>query len=221
MTDLAAVAGPVALAGQTFTPQSAGLPRSIQRGGPWTRFEVQHGDTWSGDAGVNPAYRAELCGSVLYPYGQDVWFGYDLTLNVTQPFDAWQVIVGQFHQTKGSGPAPLVLSWNLGHLDIAGAGCDGVNPPVYKVVNSIPNFALGVEHHIVGRLRPGLGGTGEGQVWIDGVKVADASGVSIGYAGDPGVYFKFGIYEKPPTALQGVVAAYRNVTVGPAPLLAP
>lgn len=215
---LTPVLASLVLAGQTFTPQSAELERSIERTPgvvseqtAW-RFEVQPGDAWKGDQ-RNPAWRAELSGAKIYPYDQDVWFAFDQTLVVEGKFDAWQLIVGQFHQTRGPGPAPLVLSWNRGSMEVGAAHGDGVAPPIYEKLAVLPDWPLRTEHHIVGRFRPGLAGAGSVSLWVDGRQVVDATGLTIGYAGDPGVYFKFGAYEKPPTATQRVVVTYRNVQV--------
>jgi hypothetical protein len=46
---------------------------------------------------------------------------------------------------------------------------------------------------------------------LDGVKLADLSGIQLGYASDLGPYWQFGIYTGPVGVPMNVVAEYANV----------
>jgi len=134
------------------------------------------------------------------------------------------MVIGQFHQTedKGdvSGYPPFELNLKSDGLYIYTAtDASPVTSQFYpqtRMAGPI-DFSLNSWHTIVINARFGWRSDAHLRVWIDNTPVVSAAGISMGMNDAVGPYWKYGIYYRPDTAPQTVVAEYKNLKVGNEP----
>lgn len=214
-------AGQQAVAGRVWNVQAAN-DWSIQRASnrPGLRFEARPGDFVEGQI---DRVRAELQCTTKEPVsGSDVWVSYATKISVSPEILSTSMVLGQFHQTEDagdfSGYPPFELNLHADGLYVYTASVAAAAQPTSysrtQRAGPIP-FAQDMWHNIVLRVRFGWSGNAAADVWIDGESVYSGAGINIGMNDVVGPYFKFGIYYAPQTALQTVVAEYRNFEIGP------
>jgi len=202
-----------------FNVQSASRDHSIRRcrSSALIRFQTEQGDYFGHERGRT---RSELQSRVKLPYGKAVWVRYDLRVSVEPSIASNGMVLGQFHQTedKGdfSGYPPFELNLKSDGLHVFTASASSASQlrhyPHTHRAGPIP-FTLGEYHQIEIRVVFGWNENAELEVWIDGNKIVDLAGVSIGMNDRIGPYWKFGIYYQPDTARQSVTADYRNIAL--------
>jgi hypothetical protein len=187
------------------------------------RFETRQGDCLSYEADRT---RSEIV-DIVHPslaHGGTFWCAFDFKVSVTPAplapaLSGGWLLVGQLHPTAGSGDTPgasPIFSFNMqpsGELALCTNG--STENPLVNVHSSVTRavtggFSQNVWHRSVVRFSLE---TSAGSIawWLDGVKLADLSGIQLGYASDLGPYWQFGIYTGPVGVPMNVVAEYANV----------
>lgn len=213
-------AGQQALAGRIWNVQAANV-WSIQRASnrPCLRFEARPGDFVEGQT---DRVRSELqCTTKEPASGVDVWVSYAIKLSVSPEILSDSMVLGQFHQTEDagdfSGYPPFELNLHADGLYLYTASVATASRPTSysrtQRAGPVP-FSQGEWHYVVARVCFGWSNDASVDVWIDGQSIYSGSGISIGMNDAVGPYYKFGIYYSPATALQTVVAEYRNIEIG-------
>jgi lysophospholipase L1-like esterase len=187
-----------------------------------TRFELQHGDTWSEDRGRKPPKeRCEFDGWKLFDERSEIWISYSMLIEGGPVSTAKSVLLGQFHHvdTDVATTAPYAVWLNPGDRLSIETWASPEDPLVHnpmgpsKTVFSRRSIERGRWYHFVHRVRFGHDGSGSAQVWIDGIEVANYSG-PLGYVGK--YYWKFGIYRE--SAPEPLAVQYANMEIGQDPL---
>lgn len=197
---------------------------AIREVGPnHVRFEVHASDNWKKDVGKG-RNRAELKAKDTVPFGQDVWFSYQMKIDASGPLTARYCILGQFHQTGDpwdasvSPPFAINLLPNNRLRFVKRYSTDRVTSSTIDTVmyESAP-IERGRWVRVVGHIVFGWQGNGAVQMWLDGRQVVDLPRTSIGYNDVLGPYWKFGIYRaQSPETLS---VEYANMEIGSASLL--
>lgn len=212
-------AGQVALNGKKYFIESSMKPYAAQlstnTATPIFRGEVRNGELWSGADGGNDTERAELDGTpTIYPKGTEFWFGYQFIIEPGadqiattggapgSPL-AWGA-VGQIHGNGKQAAVPWQLSIVGDKLSVRtqqGAQVEKIHwTDTAKLVRD-KIYSVVVKIKITGAT------TSTMTCWINGVQVANSTGLTIGGA-DAGNYVKAGIYRGwqgdgyPPLAVQ-------------------
>jgi hypothetical protein len=182
-------------------------PWSISNGpkGSDIRFEVRSGDRAKGDiVRGHPAERAEVSESKYpRPFDRDIWFSFGMMVEPGPKVSSDWVELGQLRPTLNPGDRSQSPPWAQGLAPgdefrvqvrtLNQKPLRGYAPSIFLFKD--PGFRRGRTYHFVYRLRYGIP-DGRLEAWRDGVKIADYSG-PLGFPGNIGPYFKFGIYREP------------------------
>lgn len=208
--------------GLLYDTHNASQPWSLRSYQAYDRFEIRAGDRWPNDATPE---RTELSGQRNpWPFDTDVWLSFALRISAAELTSQW-TLVGQFRATDDAGDyqsrSPVFAQQFSGSTFLVTTRSDP-NPTTVGDLAQVdrytdPNFALGVWHRFVYRLRFSRSGNGELQGWIDGVEVIPTLAVPMGFNDAAGPFLKYGIYRAP--APETVVAEFANVEIGSSSLL--
>jgi hypothetical protein len=180
------------------------VPDPVGQRGIVQLIEVKAGDT-NVFGSSNRNERAEVTGASDlggFVDGQTVVMslGVFIDSSFSSPPQGWNII-SQIH-AAGSGNRP---PWNL---NISGDQADlqmGLfgggtwlqsGQPEGSIGQGFPLGQLSKNqwHDFVVEVRFGCGGDGHAAVWLDGQNLVNAENQTIGYCGDPGMYWKQGVY---------------------------
>lgn len=198
---------------------------AIEQVGPdHFRFEVGPQDEWKNDKGFD-RNRAEMKSETVEPFGQDVWFSYQMKVDPGPPSTARFCILGQFHHTNdpwdvgGSPPFAINLYPNTNTLRfIKRYTADRkTTATTDTVMYETAPIRRDQWMHIVGHIVFGWQGDGTVELWLDGRKIVDLPHTSIGYNDMVGPYWKFGIYRG--QSSEPLVVEYANMELGSESLL--
>lgn len=198
------------------------------------RFEVRSGDYGDASNAATGNERSELAaadvltpghGGSIFQFEEDGWLGFSFRIDT--PITADFAICGQWHDypepddVHMSPPLSFVAYPSSlrpdGTTRIPFALATMYDPNRSSTVNN-PNYrtrwsgdlTMGVYRHIVLHFRASIVGTGLLEMWMDGQKVLDLSGISFGFNNLTGfAYWQWGIYRKadPKT----MIARYANM----------
>lgn len=224
----------VTLNGKSYFQESAEKPYSAQMSTntttPIFRGEVRNNELWSSAIGGNDTERAELDGTPnSYAKGTEFWFAYQFLIEAGAPQIAtaggnpgqglaWG-FVGQIHGDGSTNQS--AVPWEFGiqdeFLSVRTQQGNQVEKTHWK---SAAKLVRGQVYSVVVRIK--ITGKTDSTMtcWVDGVQVANSTGLTIGGA-DKSNYPKVGIYRGwqgdgyPPLAVQ-----VANVEHGTASLLA-
>lgn len=205
---------------------------------PIARFEVRPNELWPSADGGNDTERSEGDGSAntKYPKGTNTWTAYSFMLEPGAPQistaggdpgspAAW-FVVGQWHGDGNEQPVPAEL--NIATTGNATTSSEHLNYSIqtdpgqtWKSLWTDTNaFVRGKVYDVVVNLVIAGKPTDFVNVWVNGVKVVNYTGVIGSATADPNYYFKFGIYRGwQGDGLPPVAAQYANVVQGTASLM--
>ena len=192
---------------QVFGVQNADRPWSLEVLAPDAlRFEIAPGDRWGRDA-AGPE-RSEIAGSVIYPPGQEIRVGYDITIEEGAANTALWLVVGQFHADDKRTSPPLAFEMRGEKLAvmIRYRRADGGIESRY-VHQDEQELERGRSYSIRVETRFSMA-DGALKVWRDGEQIVDYAG-PLGY--DNGVYWKQGIYRS--ASAEVIAVTYRNLVI--------
>lgn len=185
------------------------------------RFEVRSGDKWASDSvSVN---RAELDGfPAEYPKSVTLWGAYSF---VIEPGAAGSpdAYIGQLHQTAEAGYTSLdpPLAFHLvGTTLKVDTRTDNGTPPAGNP-SAVTRYSFdpvrGRWYNVVFKINIDPAGSGALEVWIDGTKVVNLSGIATGYNA-AGNYWRIGVYRNAETVTFAL--RFANVEFGTTDLTA-
>nr|WP_217014507.1 heparin lyase I family protein [Stenotrophomonas geniculata] len=219
-----ASAAPEHLSNALYNVQSAHQPWSVQidSKSDRVRFETRPGDRFGSEIGRS---RSELQSTTKQSaQGKAVWVTYRVRVSVSPKIVSDSMVIGQFHQTedKGdlSGYPPFELNLKADGLYVYTATvASPVTSRFYpqKRIAGPVTFQLESWHTVAINVRFGWQSDACLRVWLDDKLIASATGVSMGMNDAVGPYWKYGIYYRPDTADQTVVAEYQGLSIGPVP----
>lgn len=188
-----------------YAQQNSGLSHCIQADTEKdiVRFEIRSGDYWA--PGGASSERDELQGTVNFDFERDVWVSTRLMVEAGPANTGAWFVMTQLHRTPDAGDAtaspPFALELNPSGVPIitTRGTADAVNTgnPPATTRWTHPNFQRSVWDHYVIRSRFSYAGTGELQVWLNGVEQINLSGLLNAYNDAVGPYAKFGAYRGP------------------------
>ncbi|MBR1213942.1 heparin lyase I family protein [Bradyrhizobium sp. JYMT SZCCT0180] len=173
------------------------------------RFEVHSGDYWPNDVrNGNTSERSEIDMFQSYKANTQINVSYGLTLEPGAPNTAAWMLLGQIHQTLGSGSPPFAIGMYGERMVVIARGPNNAENRVYFDANPIQRdhqYQLNVQVNF------GSNGTGTLKVWRDGVQIVNYSGaLGTGLSGES-YYWKEGIYRAP--AKEVVAAEFSNLQI--------
>lgn len=168
------------------------------------RIQVKAGDTnVFGSSSRNERAEVTSAGNLSgFVDGQTVVMSWGVFIDpsFSSPPKGWNII-SQIH-AAGSGNRP---PWNLNisgdqadlQMGLFGGGTwipKGQPDRSAEQTFSLGPLAKNQWHDFVLDVRFGCAGDGHAALWLDGQPLVDAENVTIGYCGDPGMYWKQGVY---------------------------
>ncbi|AKK26195.1 hypothetical protein AB431_05245 [Mycobacterium sp. EPa45] len=168
------------------------------------RIEVRPGDNSA--VGSSAGERAEVINTGDlggFQDGQTIVMSWGLMIdsNFASPPGTWNSFVQIHAGGPGSNQSPLSLhlAGDQADLSLKLFGGGDWNPSTQPDDAVWEMFDLGQLpkdrwHDFVMEVRFGCTGSGYVQLWLDGRKLVDAHYRKIGYCGDPGMYWKQGVY---------------------------
>lgn len=196
-----------------FSPESASHAYSMKfpyGDVNYVRFEVHHGDKWSGD-GANTRDRSELDGfNTQWATGTYINVTYEFMADSScSASTAGFMVIGQLHQTGSSGFSPVY------ELDLISS--DKMTVYINNASNTDPQVwqdssAITRGHWYKMEIYTLLDNTaGFVRIRRDNIKILDYSG-NLGWSGMGNVYWKYGIYrDQTDTSTQ--IVHYRNLKI--------
>jgi hypothetical protein len=212
-TAVANSAAPITIRGTPYEAESSGTDWSIRRTSAGAidlvRFEVRAGDIWSEDraSGENKE-RSELDGyKRRYDYGSNVWGAYSFLIEPGAEYQSDWTAISQMH---GSKIRPFHIHFKAGRLIVYSEALASRSGPQTSIrYNEI--LSRNEWHHVVFHLREGAT-DGQLEIWLDGKKAVDFSGM-IGAVGNQ-AYWKFGIYRGYGPIATPLAIEFANMEVG-------
>jgi len=196
------------IGGLSYSVQNADRPWNLAVAGPdELRFELRHGDVWSGDTPVKE--RTEIAGETIYAAGSDIRIQYEFRVAPGARNTAQWLLLGQMHADDPL-TAPIFALELIGeHLavHIRNKQPAGRYEEWFAYTDDQP-IVRGRYYSVDVRLHMHDDDNGSVDVWIDGEHVVDYAGpLGYGY----GTYWKHGIYRA--AAPETMVVDYRNFSV--------
>ncbi|MCV7227532.1 heparin lyase I family protein [Mycolicibacterium komossense] len=169
------------------------------------RIEVKSGDTQVYGSGMD-AERAEVTqrtgdlGGFVDGQSIVISFGVLLDPSFSSPENNWNIF-SQIHAAGGGNRPPFSLSFSGDQPEVlmaleGGGQWQKSGQPDGSVRSrfQLGSLSKGEWHDFVVELQFGCNGDGHVTVWLDGQMSTDADNQRIGYCGDPGMYWKQGVY---------------------------
>lgn len=189
------------LNGKSYQLQAPFNTRALQvsGGGVIHRFELQPGDTWSGDAGLSPPReRTELSAVAKVAFDATIWLAY--SMYVEQAPGAYDLVLGQWHHTPDAADIeaepPFDITLNAGTLKVTSRSTTD-NPtttnPADVVRYTDGSFATGAWYDLVFRLKFNTT-AGALSMWVNGEQKVDLASIPLGYNDAVGPWWKYGAY---------------------------
>ncbi|HEY2659954.1 MAG TPA: heparin lyase I family protein, partial [Caulobacteraceae bacterium] len=180
------------------------------------QFEVQAGDVWSA---VDPTTknRSEISGLTTFLPGTQINVSYGFNLLPGSVNSSSWCVIGQFHQLNNDGNSPPLEVDLVGQkmaVQVDYLNASGVE--VYKTIyTDSQNIVEGHNYAMNIQVTFNANGTGHVVLTRDGVTLVDYTG-QMGFAANPDVYWKEGIYRAASTTTMTAQYSNLNITTGAA-----